>query len=161
MRNTLLNQPTVSAQDGSSSAAMAQRCLSTASNGHPMPMETKKVTNALLPSVQEMFPPAKPGYKPLRRETTLKDCRELFQSLKNYGNFTGLYWLMSPEPQIQATPLPVATIDEIFFFSEEFPNYKAPKLSVNICWKEQHWIGKPSNMSATLLLDSVTILPGK
>ena len=47
------------------------------------------------------------------------------------------------------------------FFLRSFPNYKAPKLSVNICWKEQHWIGKPSNMSATLLLDSVTILPGK
>lgn len=86
----------------------------------------RKATNALLPSVQEMFPPAKPGYKALRRETTLEERRELFQSLKNYGKFTGLYWVMSPEPQIQATPLPVATIDDIIF-SEEFLQLQGPE----------------------------------
>ena len=99
MSNTLLNQPTVSAQKGSSSAAMPQRRLSTASTTSAERTSNangeKKATNALLPSVQEMFPQAKPAYKALRRETTLKDRRELFQSLKNYGNFTGLYWLMS------------------------------------------------------------------
>ena len=121
MKNTLLNQLTVSAQEESSSAAMPQRCLfihgiyNLSRTDIEWQWRKRKATNALL----EMFPLAKPGYKALRRETTLEERCELFQSLKNYGKFTGLYWLMNPEAQVQATPLPVATIDDIIF-SEEF-----------------------------------------
>ena len=67
----------------------------------------RKATNSLLPSVQEMFPPAKPAYRALLRDPTREERSELFQRLKNYGKFTGLYWLMSPEPQTQSKSLPV------------------------------------------------------
>ena len=66
-----------------------------------------------------MFPPAKPGYTALLREPTVEDRNKLYQSLKKYGKFTGLYWLLSPEPQNQSKPLPVTTIEEVIF-SEEF-----------------------------------------
>ena len=79
----------------------------------------RKAASAFLPSVQEMFPPAKRGYNALLREPTIYDRRELFHKLKNYGKFTGLYWLMSPEPQIQPNPLPIVTINDIIY-SEEF-----------------------------------------
>lgn len=73
----------------------------------------------MLPSVREMFPPSKPTYNALLIDPTREDRNELYENLKNYGKFTGLYWLMSPEPQNINNPLPVATIDEIIF-SEEF-----------------------------------------
>lgn len=73
----------------------------------------------LLPSIQEMYPPAKPGYSALLRDPTREERSELFQRLKNYGKFTGLYWLMSPEPQTQSDSLPVATVDDVIF-QEEF-----------------------------------------
>ncbi|KAL9978422.1 hypothetical protein ACROYT_G015935 [Oculina patagonica] len=46
------------------------------------------------------------------------DRSALYEDLKEYGRFTGLCWLMSPEPQPQAK-LPIPTIEEIIF-SEEF-----------------------------------------
>lgn len=79
----------------------------------------RKATNSLLPSVQEMFPPAKPAYRALLRDPTREERSELFQRLKNYGKFTGLYWLMSPEPQTQSKSLPVATVEDVIF-QEEF-----------------------------------------
>lgn len=66
-----------------------------------------------------MFPPAKPGYTALLRELIHEDRNKFYQSLQSYGKFTGLHWIMSPEPQNQSKPLPVATTDEIIF-SEEF-----------------------------------------
>ena len=66
-----------------------------------------------------MFPPAKPAYRALLRDPTREERSELFQRLKNYGKFTGLYWLMSPEPQTQSKSLPVATVEDIIF-QEEF-----------------------------------------
>ena len=79
----------------------------------------RKATSTLLQSVSEMFPPTKPGYVALLREPTFEDRNKLFQNLRSYGKFTGLYWLMSPEPQSESKPLPVATIDDVIF-SEEF-----------------------------------------
>lgn len=103
------------------------RHLQPQQNGHRMPMAKKKSHERIAAIGTGNVSPAKPGYKALRRETTLEERRELFQSLKNYGKFTGLYWrLMSPEPQIQATPLPVATIDDIIF-SEEFLQLQGPE----------------------------------
>ena len=66
-----------------------------------------------------MFPPAKPAYRALLRDPTREERSELFQRLKNYGKFTGLYWLMSPEPQTQSKSLPVATVEDVIF-QEEF-----------------------------------------
>ena len=124
MRNTLLNQPNVSAQEGSSSAAMQQRCLSTASttsaertsnaNG-----EKEKPRTHCCHRYRKCFPRPNLATRLCEERLHWRSAAKFFQSLKNYGKFTGLYWLMSPEPQIQATPLPVATIDDIIF-SEEF-----------------------------------------
>lgn len=79
----------------------------------------RKATNVPLPSVQEMFPPAKPGYRALSRDPSCEERSDFFHKLKNYGKFTGLYWLMSPEPETQSGSLPVATVDEVIF-QEEF-----------------------------------------
>ena len=66
-----------------------------------------------------MFPPAKPAYRALLRDPTHEERGELFHRLKNYGKFTGLYWLMSPEPQTQSKSLPVAKVEDVIF-QEEF-----------------------------------------
>lgn len=44
-----------------------------------------------------MFPPPK-KYTALARKPTEVDCSELYEDLKEYGRFTGLCWLISPEP---------------------------------------------------------------
>lgn len=79
----------------------------------------RKATNTLLPSVAKMFPLPKPDYAALPRQPTREDRSELYQNLWDYGKFTGLYWLISPEPQDKSTPLPVPTI-ESNIFSKEF-----------------------------------------
>ena len=39
--------------------------------------------------------------------------------LKDYGKFTSICWLLSPEPQAQASELPIPTTEELMY-SEEF-----------------------------------------
>lgn len=46
------------------------------------------------------------------------DRSELHEDLKEYGRFTGLYWLIRPEPPA-VSKLPIPTIEEIIY-SEEF-----------------------------------------
>ena len=65
-----------------------------------------------------MFPPPK-KYRPLSRKPTDIDRAELYKDLKEYGRFTGLCWLLSPEPPPVSARLPIPTIEEIIF-SEEF-----------------------------------------
>lgn len=65
-----------------------------------------------------MFPPTKPAYQSLSRTPNAEDRAELFLQLQQYGKFTGLCWLMSPEPQSKKQ-LPIPTIEELIF-SEEF-----------------------------------------
>ena len=79
----------------------------------------KRKSNTSLSSqaVAEMFPPPK-KYIPLLRKPTEIDRAELYRDLKEYGWFTGLCWLLSPEPPV-ASKLPIPTIEEIIF-SEEF-----------------------------------------
>ena len=79
----------------------------------------KRKSNTSLSSqaVAEMFPPPK-KYIPLSRKPTEIDRAELYRDLKEYGRFTGLCWLLSPEPPV-ASKLPIPTIEEIIF-SEEF-----------------------------------------
>jgi len=63
-----------------------------------------------------MYPKSK-KYVAVTRETTKEDLDALYEDLRNYGRFTGLFWIMSPEP---APPsLPIKTIQEIVY-SEEF-----------------------------------------
>ena len=64
-----------------------------------------------------MFPPPK-KYSALSRKPTQADPSALYQDLKEYGRFTGLCWLISPEPPL-SNKLPFPTIEEIIF-SEEF-----------------------------------------
>ena len=97
----------------------------------------------LLPLIQEMNPPAKPGYSALLRDPTCEEPSELFQRLKNYGKFIGLYWLMSPEPQTQSDSLPVATVDDVIF-QEEFLQLQGLEAQHSICWRKSVWIGKLS-----------------
>ena len=80
----------------------------------------KRKSSASLSSqaVSEMFPPPK-KYTPLSRKPTDVDRAELYKVLKEYGRFTGLCWLLSPEPPPVSAGLPIPTIEEIIF-SEEF-----------------------------------------
>ena len=52
-------------------------------------------------SVQELYPPppAMEGYKPLGRKVMEDDRQWFYQELEKYGNFTGMAWILSPEPQ--------------------------------------------------------------
>ena len=57
-------------------------------------------------------------FDPLGRKPNEADRSWLYDQLRNNGKFTGLCWLMSPEPQ-PASQLPLKTIEEIIF-SEDF-----------------------------------------
>lgn len=78
----------------------------------------RKTTSLSQMSIEEMFPPTKQGYECLIRKPNQEDRAELYSQLRQYGRFTGLCWLMSPEPQ-PPKQLAVPTIEEIIF-SEEF-----------------------------------------
>lgn len=80
----------------------------------------KSTTQLFHMSVEDMFPASKPGYKALTRVPTAEDRAELYSQLQQYGKFTGLCWLLSPEPQPQSQKeLPIPTIEELIF-SEDF-----------------------------------------
>lgn len=64
-----------------------------------------------------MFPPSK-QYSCLSRNPTQSDRSALYRDLQEYGRFTGLCWLMSPEPAT-VSKLPIPTIEDIIY-SEEF-----------------------------------------
>ena len=64
-----------------------------------------------------MFPPSK-KYTPLSRRPNEEDRKFLYSRLEEYGRFTGIWWIMSPEPPV-AKPLPISTIQELIF-TEEF-----------------------------------------
>ena len=68
-------------------------------------------------AVEVMFPPAK-KYSCLSRKPTQSDRSALYRDLQEYGKFTGLCWLMSPEP-VTVSRLPIPTIEDIIF-SQDF-----------------------------------------
>ena len=68
-------------------------------------------------SISEMFPPTKPGYTALLRQPNQGDQEALYSELRAYGKFTGLCWLLSPEPK-QLGDLPVLTVEEQIFSGE-------------------------------------------
>lgn len=77
----------------------------------------KSNTSLSLQAVEELFRLPK-NYVAITLSPDTEDRQALYGSLKAYGRFTGLCWLMSPEPAPQAK-LPVPTIEEIIY-SEEF-----------------------------------------
>lgn len=79
--------------------------------------KTKSDSSLSLLSVEEMFPLPK-KYVTISRTPEASDQSALYEDLKEYGRFTGLCWLMSPEPAPQAK-LPIPTMEEIIY-SEEF-----------------------------------------
>lgn len=83
-----------------------------------MPVAEEKVEYITFDSsgVRNVSPAKK--YSALLRKPTQADRSALYENLKEYGKFTGLCWLLSPEPPV-ANKLPVPTIEEIIF-SEEF-----------------------------------------
>lgn len=79
----------------------------------------KSNTSLSLQAVEELFPLPK-NYVAITRSPNTEDRQALYGSLKAYGRFTGLCWLMCPEPAPQAK-LPVPTIEEIIY-SGVYPN---------------------------------------
>ena len=77
----------------------------------------KSNTSLSAQAVAEMFPPPK-KYTALGRKPVQVDRAQLYKDLKQYGRFTGLCWLLSPEPPA-FNELPIPTIEDIIF-SEEF-----------------------------------------
>ena len=79
--------------------------------------KTKSNTSLSAQAVAEMFHPPK-KYTALGRKPVQVDRAQLYEDLKQYGRFTGLCWLLSPEPPA-FNELPIPTIEDIIF-SEEF-----------------------------------------
>ena len=79
--------------------------------------KTKSNTSLSAQAVAEMFPPPK-KYTALGRKPVQVDRAQLYEDLKQYGRFTGLCWLLSPEPPA-FNELPIPTIEDIIF-SEQF-----------------------------------------
>ena len=79
----------------------------------------KKTTETTSKSIAEMYPPSKPDYVALTRKPTAADRARLYEKLKMYGKFTGLCWILSPEPQPAPQMLSIPTIEEVIF-SEDF-----------------------------------------
>ena len=77
----------------------------------------KSNTSLSAQAVAEMFPQPK-KYTALGRKPVQVDRAQLYEDLKQYGRFTGLCWLLSPEPPA-FNELPIPTIEDIIF-SEEF-----------------------------------------
>ena len=65
-------------------------------------------------SIAEMFPPTKPGYTTLLWQPNQGDREALYSERRAYGKFTGLCWLLSPEPR-QLGDLPISTVEELIF----------------------------------------------
>ena len=59
----------------------------------------KANTSLSTQAVTEMFPPPK-KYSALSTKPTQADRSALYEDLKEYGQFTGLCWLISPEPPL-------------------------------------------------------------
>ena len=64
-----------------------------------------------------MFFPTKPGYTTLLQQPNQGDREALYSELPEYGKFTGLCWLLSPEPK-QLGDVPVSTVEELIFTKE-------------------------------------------
>ena len=77
----------------------------------------KSSTSLSSQAVSELFPLPK-KYCALLRSLTHTDRSAFYEDLKKYGKFTGLCWLLSPEPPA-VSKLPMPSIEEIIY-SDEF-----------------------------------------
>ena len=68
-------------------------------------------------AVSELLPPPK-HHCALSRTPTHTDCSAFYEDLKKHGKFTGLCWLLSPEPPVISN-LPMPSIQEIIY-SDQF-----------------------------------------
>ena len=70
-------------------------------------------------SAEQLFPRVK-DYSSLSCEPNDTDREWLYKELSGYGRFTGMWWLMSPEPVVTRTQnIPVPRIED-FVVTEEF-----------------------------------------
>jgi len=74
-----------------------------------------------------MFPPKK-EYTGLTRQPSDEDRQHLYSELREYGRFTGICWIMSPEPA-PTQSLCIRTIEEIIY-SEEFLNIQGQQAQI-------------------------------
>ena len=65
-----------------------------------------------------MYPSPK-EYNPFKEDLSEADRASFYNDLKAYGQFTGLGWLLSPEPVNNINDLPIKTVEEIIL-SKEF-----------------------------------------
>ncbi|GFR72648.1 cell adhesion molecule 3, partial [Elysia marginata] len=73
----------------------------------PCSWKRKRAREEQVKSASELYPPKRP-YNPLSRTVCENDRNWFFNELGNCGHFTGLHWLMQPEPatpQQQSLPL--------------------------------------------------------
>ena len=137
MRIITLNLRSASAPEERSSAAMQPPFLFMASTTSAVRTQSangrKKKSTPSVEAASEMFPPPK-KYNPLGRQPAREDRAALYDDLKKYGNFTGLWWIMSPEPAPAAT-LPVTTVEEVIY-SEEFLHADGQEKQLDILFKK-------------------------
>lgn len=91
----------------------------------------KRKTNSSLSllTVEEMFPVPK-KYVAISRSPNIEHRSALYTRLKEYGRFTGLCWLMSPEP-VPPAQLPIPTIKEILY-TEDFLQAIGPQQQLDV-----------------------------
>lgn len=78
----------------------------------------KHKTPDITRTVEELYPPTK-EYNPLKEEIREEDCASFYNDLKTCGQFTGLAWLLSPEPVQREVNLPIKSVEDIII-SKEF-----------------------------------------
>lgn len=78
--------------------------------------KTKEVTH----TVEQMYQSTMvKEFNPFKEEPSDAGRARFYDDLKAYGQFTGLAWLLSPEPVMKENILPIATVEEIIV-SKEF-----------------------------------------
>ena len=76
----------------------------------------KKVADEVVKTAEDLFPKKK-EYVAVSREPCEDDRNWLYEQLQGYGQFTGLCWLMAPEPDQQQMDLPLL---EVVLTSKKF-----------------------------------------
>ena len=77
----------------------------------------QKAANCSTSSVSDLYPSKRPDYVALTREPNDEDRAALYADLCQYGRFTGLWWLLNPEPPKQNV-LSVPLVKELAFSKE-------------------------------------------
>ena len=75
----------------------------------------KQKTPQVTKAIEELYPSK--GYEPFIEDVSDGIREEFYQDLKTYGRFTGMAWILSPEPAKPRSP--ITTVEDIIL-SEEF-----------------------------------------